>query len=682
VEDEGKLQDTLESLPMTAQGIAESTANGKGNWFERTFTKNWQLLQNGDKPAWYPMFFAWFDDPNNATPWIEGTRFKYPVEVAEMRAKYRNTDGTELTDHQVLWWDSKKHELEDRMNELYPSNPEEAFIFSTGRVYPNFSRSLHVIDTVSYDDYEIAADYGQQNPMCFLFIHRDADDNYIVFREFYRKDCPIADAAAWLFENAKEKIDNDGYLHIRFADPSIFGKTQVRTTMRPGTSLADSHGNIERSSIAEEFRKHKVIFHRGTQNAVLPGISRVKEYMKFDMSHPHPFQRDEYGDVRQGAPRLFVSENCTSLIWEFANYLWPKDPVGNINKESYENPRKLNDHACLTDSVRCEVNNKGTISIKQVKIGDYIRSASGWTKVLESGQTGIIKTRKITLSNGMSIEGTDGHPIFVIGKGLVPMKDIKYNDQVCTSPESQDAMAVESVKNCGSMDCHTIDIQTHQTQSQVGQGETTLSTPQQKRGTTLNCGRNITGRYRRGLRYIMSMGTPSIMNWRTWFAYQKGTTQESRSLNKSVFRSNVSFAIRNLEVRTQERSGGLSDSAQVNVGKRNTIKKVYTKTQKERALFAVPRQQSSDQIQLSVVPSRVLSNSATGTEKPVYNLETEDGTFYANGILNSNCDALRYALMSWSEPMSELQQKVGAPGTLLHLLDQHRGRQTSQDSYD
>lgn len=327
---------------MTAQGIAESTANGKGNWFERTFTKNWQLLENGDKPQWYPMFFAWFDDPNNATPWIEGTRFKYPSEIAEMRAKYRNSDGTDLTDHQLLWWDQKKHELEDRMNELYPSNPDEAFIFSTGRVYPKFSRDLHVVETMHFDDYEITMDYGQQNPMCFLKVHRDADDNYIVFQEAYRKDWAIKDAADWLFANCKEKIDNDGFLHIKFCDPKIFSKDQVRSTMTAGQPMIKTE---DRSSIAEEFRKHKILMHRGTQNAVIPGISRVKEYMRFDMSHPHPFYRDEYGDVKRGAPRLFITENCTSLIWEFANYLWPKDPVGNINKESYENPRKLHDHA-------------------------------------------------------------------------------------------------------------------------------------------------------------------------------------------------------------------------------------------------------------------------------------------------------------------------------------------------
>lgn len=345
VEDESKLQDTLESLPMTAQGIAESTANGKGNWFERTFTKNWEAIQAGEKPQWYPMFFAWFDDPTSVLPWKEGMRYYFPDEVMELRAKYRNRDGSELSDHQLLWWDRKRWELEDRMPELYPSNPEEAFIFSTGRVYPSFSRHLHVVPHMHFKEYEIAHDYGQTNPMVFLFIHRDSDDNYYVFKEFYRTGCDISVAAKWLHENAPEKRDASGYIHVKFPDPSVFGNTQVRTILRPGASLADSYGQVDRSSIAEEFRKHKIVFHRGVQNDVLPGLSRVKEYLKFDPEHKHPLQRDEDGNSKKGSPRLFIGEDCTSLIWEFSNYLWPKTPTGNINRSEHEAPRKLHDHA-------------------------------------------------------------------------------------------------------------------------------------------------------------------------------------------------------------------------------------------------------------------------------------------------------------------------------------------------
>ena len=108
VEEEAKLQDTLESLSMEAHGIAESTANGKGNWFEQTFNRNYDLLKRGKDTSWYPLFFAWFDDPYNSIPFFPESEFHYPEEVAEVRAKFKNFDGTQLRDDQLLFWDRKK----------------------------------------------------------------------------------------------------------------------------------------------------------------------------------------------------------------------------------------------------------------------------------------------------------------------------------------------------------------------------------------------------------------------------------------------------------------------------------------------------------------------------------------------------------------------------------------------
>jgi hypothetical protein len=59
------LIDSLESLSRNNVGIAESTANGKGNWFHRTFMDNWSLLQQGKEPEWLPLFFPWYVDPDN-----------------------------------------------------------------------------------------------------------------------------------------------------------------------------------------------------------------------------------------------------------------------------------------------------------------------------------------------------------------------------------------------------------------------------------------------------------------------------------------------------------------------------------------------------------------------------------------------------------------------------------------
>jgi hypothetical protein len=351
MEDEAKLQDTLESLPTTAKGICESTAQGKGNWFERTFMGNWQLLQQGRRPEWYPLFFAWYDDPNNSLPHRPGIEFYYWNECLEQRLKFRNMDGSPLTDSQLLWWDRKRWDLGNRLPELYPSAAEEAFIYNTGRVYDEFDRHLHVIPPMVFKDYEISMDYGQTNPMVFLLSNQDYDNNFTFFREFYRAQCPIEDARGWLEENAPEKVDGDGWIHIKYPDPSVFIDNQIHPVVTPGQHRE------HRSSIADEFQRHKILLYRGTQNDVQAGIARVKEYLKFDPEHIHPYKKDEIGRSIRGSPRVFFTENCPSTIGEFPNYLWPKDPIGALNQTSYEVPIKKNDHGM--DAVKYRIFSSG-----------------------------------------------------------------------------------------------------------------------------------------------------------------------------------------------------------------------------------------------------------------------------------------------------------------------------------
>lgn len=326
VDDEPKLQDTLESLPPTAVGIAESTANGRGNWFERTFMSNWQLLQNGEEPEWYPLFFPWWDDPENQTAYVPGTRFYYEHDVRKMRAKYPH-----LTDSQLLWWDRKKFQLGERLPELYPSEPDEAFIFSTGKVYGEFTQSMHVLPHMEFNECKVAMDYGQTNPTVFLLIHKTEDGDFVVFDEFYQKECHPKDAAAWLKARGITRVD--------FADPSVHNKTQIKTMLRQGQQ--DDY----RFSIADEFRNHGITIIRGAQNDIPSGIVRVKEYLKWDPEKKHPFKRDEFDKPLMGSPRLFVTDNCTQTKWEFGQYRWPRDPQGALNQASYEVPLKKDDHA-------------------------------------------------------------------------------------------------------------------------------------------------------------------------------------------------------------------------------------------------------------------------------------------------------------------------------------------------
>lgn len=343
-EDQKKMEDSMESLPKEAMCIVESTANGRGNWFERTYTQAMEALERGEVPEWYPMFFAWFQDPNNRLPYDPATTVFYnPIDVNEMKARFPFLDN-----EQLLFWDRKKYALGHRLPELYPSTWREAFIFSTGKVYGDeFREELNMAPMMRFEDYRLCMDYGQTNPLAITLIHRDADDNFILFDEFYRTNAPLAEVRRWLEIHAKEKVDKQGYIHFDYCDPSIFIENQVDDIQVRAGDSPRKH----RYSIADELRKkHKIILRRGTQNDIPAGLQRVKDYLKFDHERTHPFRRDSAGNRMRGAPRFFITQNCVNTKTEFETYCWPKDPAGALNQHSYEVPVKKNDH--LMDCIR------------------------------------------------------------------------------------------------------------------------------------------------------------------------------------------------------------------------------------------------------------------------------------------------------------------------------------------
>lgn len=120
--------ESLNALPEEALAIAESTAHGMGNWYEITFSEAWAAHQAGHKHSWYPLFQAWFEDPNNQTDPTE-KELRYENEARMLQEKFH------LTDPQIFWWDAKKQSNRDLVYQFYPSTPEEAFLHSGRPVF-------------------------------------------------------------------------------------------------------------------------------------------------------------------------------------------------------------------------------------------------------------------------------------------------------------------------------------------------------------------------------------------------------------------------------------------------------------------------------------------------------------------------------------------------------------------
>lgn len=115
--------------------VIESTANGVGGDFHQRWLAAMDPTSGSD---WIPFFFAWFEHPEYTRPLGDRAEFQASLskEERELQGKHN------LTLEQLNWrrWAirNKCRGSIDTFRQEYPSNPEEAFLFS-GR--PRFSHT-------------------------------------------------------------------------------------------------------------------------------------------------------------------------------------------------------------------------------------------------------------------------------------------------------------------------------------------------------------------------------------------------------------------------------------------------------------------------------------------------------------------------------------------------------------
>jgi hypothetical protein len=72
---------------------------------------------------------------------------------------------------------------------------------------------------------------------------------------------------------------------------------------------------------------------------------------------------------------------------------------------------------------------KGDKPIETVMVGDMVNTPIGKRKVIRAGISGHSNNiLEVALSNGNKLVGTADHKVYVVGKGLVQLKDLCYND--------------------------------------------------------------------------------------------------------------------------------------------------------------------------------------------------------------------------------------------------------------
>lgn len=518
---------------------------------------------------------------------------------------------------------------------------EGHFIAHEGLVYPEFSEAVHVErQTVNVRHFKTIAagvDWGFVNPGVILVGGIDGDSNVKVLHEAYERNRRIED---WV---SIGKELRDTYRIERFyCDPS-----------EPEYIRAFNEAGLR--AVAAD-------------NRVQPGIQAVRQKLVV---------RDN------GRPGLTITGAAPNLIREFGQYQWEAGREG-----MRDQPRKAADHACFVAGTLITTR-RGNVPIEEIQSGDEVLTRNGYRKVTAAGLTQeSAETLTVSLSNGRTLCGTANHPVWVEGRGFVPMGDLATGDRLQTThnavyPEGLCHDAIPS----SSAGLSSIGIQTPRT------GQIAVTTRQIRYiggpGSVAfikRYGKRRTGQYPTDTKYITLTATRLTMRSTILSVCGQSTIESTTqpitalSILNGCAKTSLSTLYPRRPSGTEAQRGGHGTvNMDAPFGKadsqsRSHAHNVAVSMRRSRRMAGRASVQTiaSPHIDAPHV-SMMLTDSVNGADRrsasigmrgngsvhasvvrvvvnasrePVYNLSVSGKPeYYANGVLVHNCDALRYLIV-------------------------------------
>lgn len=508
-----------------------------------------------------------------------------------------------------------------------------------GLVY-DFDEDLYVVPQQNLPDgtiYIAGVDWGYTNPAVILVFGITPNDGIYLIAEHYKSGLRISELVD-IADKYKKRFNIERF----YCDPS-------------------SPANIM------EFNKAKLTAIPA-ENEIRGGIDAVYEI------------------IANGKLRVFEGR-APNFLDEMASYHYPTEQDIDADTNIKELlPVKQYDHACIEGN-QMVMTPTGSREIKLIKKGDYVLTPLGFKKVTEAGKTGEKELMSIEWKNG-SILITDDHPVY---NPMTKRFDAaRYCDNfiVCDMKEKNTILTA----NIGGVLVRSIKL---------------LSI------FTGLYGKIISDLYQKISIYTIKTKTHIITI--------------SRISNVSIIKSIYQTTVRGLANLLQNRRMRQQPNGMEVKKAKNFIKnseKYHTRKEKKSIGFVkivsaisevntnpdIARTIASLSIDVSLKLMRLIeavnivglfskrintvnpniaqvvaAKKITGL-KEVYNLEVEGaGCFYVNGVLVSNCDAMRYVLFAirntWGKKRMASRGGVTNQDLRMHHTD-HLIKQRVHEDYD
>lgn len=544
----------------------------------------------------------------------------------------------------------------------------------SGQFFEGFNRQHHACAPFKLPDTwhrrYISTDWGYGAPWATLFFARDEDiwkkdhiPRWYAYRELYAPGIRdqqqarlIRDSMEW--DNTHRGRSANRLLWDAVADPSMWNKSS-----QTGVSPADIY-------------QAQMIPIMPANNDRVNGWQRMREYL------------DAMPD---GKPGLIFFDTCVNTLRTLPDMQRAKNRPEDMDTDG-------EDHACFVAGTMIETAG-GPVPIEQIKAGTMVWTSKGLRCINHAWETGVRQVNTYRFSNGSTLTATPNHPIQT-DRGMVAIDEVRYSDIItawehhAAAPESASPITASPSIATPIADTRRYDA----TSPLAFDGQSEGSNDYTVRST-----RTGTGTFPPGTTFTTLTGIPQTTRLITWPPSPTDATSQTISgrtqgRDRPTITSPGSFG--NPESGTSLKRGEYgtpntpskfgSDARRKSIRAISAVSRIAQGIVANIASVVTPASQPRDEraaLTTKTVPAssagppsvkestsrdqrapsnavRLLGSSPAGIAT-VYDLSVNDQhEYYANGILASNSDAVRYFCMT----QAAIQRAEGhnfAPGSYI-----------------
>lgn len=252
------------------------------------------------------------------------------------------------------------------------------------------------------------------------------------------------------------------------------------------------------------------------QGAIVPELSRLMGERRF-----YPVFDDTLKPIQDKAARArpLQGRMQRGKVILPSNQPW----VEPLKYEMLRFPTGVHDDqvdACLSADTQVSTP-AGAKKITDIVAGEYVLTPSGPQRVLSAGKTAPqARVYEVSFTDGRSLIGTGNHPVYVLGRGFVPVDALRCLDRVIIDAPDWTGRSIwardpSALSTTASSIAATPVHATQRIAATSTQPVTTAGTPTLSIGES---GKTPTALFRKAIRSITAMATRATTRWTIWSA--------------------------------------------------------------------------------------------------------------------------------------------------------------------